>query len=126
MSAQRIDIELSTRPARSALALALRALVLLFTVIFGLIPFVLGIITQGVLRKRIPAYIVVPLGVAVFFVFWRLTGSLQWRIGNDDPVWLTLVFNLFIFVAFFSSGAVFIREWLPRRFSPASAPPAPQ
>jgi len=92
------------------------------TILFGLIPFVFGVIAQGVIPRSIPPYVVGPLASVLFFVLWRLTGRLSFVIGTGVPVWPSVAASLVLFVAFFASGAVWLRELLPRRFS---TPPSP-
>jgi len=87
------------------------------TILFGLIPFVLGAIAQGAAPRRIPPYLVAPLAVALFFALWRLTGRLSVIVGTGIPVWPSVVLSLVLFAAFFASGAATLRELLPRRFS---------
>ena len=87
------------------------------TILFGLIPFVLGVIAQGVAPRRIPPYLVAPLAIALFFALWRLTGRLSVIVGTGIPVWPSVVLSLVLFAAFFASGAATLRELLPRRFS---------
>ncbi len=87
------------------------------TILFGLIPFVLGAIAQGAAPRRIPPYLVAPLAVALFFALWHLTGRLSVIVGTGVPVWPSVVLSLVLFAAFFASGAATLRELLPRRFS---------
>jgi|SoiMethySBSTD1v2_1073268.scaffolds.fasta_scaffold454448_2 hypothetical protein len=124
MSSQQFNLPAEAQPKRSAFATILRCfgfvVCAVVTILFGLVPFVLGVVAQGISPRRIPAYVVGPLGVVLFFALWRLTGWLSFTIGTGIPVWPSVVVSLVLFVPFFASGAALLRELLPRRFLPVS------
>jgi hypothetical protein len=110
-----------TQPKRSRFSTVLRCFGLfvfaVLTVLFGLIPFVLGLVLQAIFPRRLPPFVVGPLAMILFFVLWNSTGWLSVTIGSVPPVWPSVLASLVLFVTFFASGAEFLRALLPRRYS---------
>lgn len=121
MSHQQVDAEAEVKRERTLTSVLLRGVGLLFavvlTVLFGLVPFLLGIVAQALSARRIPAFVVGPLAAAAFFALWHFTGWLSVSIGDGSLVWASAVLSLILFVAFFASGAALLRELFPRRFT---------
>lgn len=92
-----------------------------FTVLFGLVPSLLGLAAQALSPRPIPAFVAGPLAAAAFFALWYFTGWLSTTIGDGSMGWASMSISLILFVAFFASGAAFFRELLPRRSTTASA-----
>jgi len=94
------------------------------TVLFGLIPFLLGFMAQALSPRRIPAFVVGPLAAVAFFAIWHFTGWMPITVGEGKFVWASAFLSLILFVAFFASGTAFFRQVFPRRFA-LSSPVAP-
>jgi len=130
MSYQEVQTEPDAKRRRTLTSMLLRGAGFLFcavlTVLFGLIPFLLGVVAQALSPRRIPPYGVGPLAAATFFALWHFTGWLPITIGDGSIVWASVFLSLMLFVAFFGSGAAILRELLPRRFATVPASPTPQ
>ena len=130
MNSQQVNAEPEAKLNRTRISMLLRGVGLLvaavLTVLFGLVPFLLGFVAQAFSPRRIPAFLVGPLAAAAFFALWHFAGWLSFTIGDGSIVWASALISLILFVAFFASGAALLRELLPRRFTTASASSNPQ
>jgi hypothetical protein len=95
--------------------------------LIGTIPFVTGVAIQALWPRRIPAYIIGPLAVALFFTLRSVTDWIpRITVGEGGPAWPPMVLSLIIFVVCFSTGTTLLRDLLPRRFITPATLPNPQ
>lgn len=87
------------------------------TALFGLVPFVLGVLVQAAFPKRIPPFVIGLLATAAFFLLRYFTRwPLPITVGDGVPIWPSVLISLYVFLSFFASGAALIREFSPLRF----------
>src|SRR4051812_46838035 len=80
----------------------------LLTIVFGLVPFLLGGLLQAVLRRRIHPLLFGFIGTALFVAVWwskwyRIT------IGDGHVVWASMLLTFYVFLSFFAASGAFIR-----------------
>lgn len=97
--------------------LAAFILLSLVPMLFGAIPFLAGVVFQAIWPLRIPAVIIGPIAVALFFALRWAAGWLPLTVGGGGPEWSTIIFSLVLFALCFSAGAARLRELLPRRYA---------
>ena len=107
-----------TVPKRGARVLRWVGMVIgaLLTLLFGLVPFVLGVLIQAVLRRCLHPLLVGLIGAALFPAVWW-TGWYRITIGDGHVVWVSILVTLYLFFLFFAAGGAFLRSLLPNRFA---------
>ena len=95
----------------------------LFAVLFGFVPFVLGIAIQACVPRRVPPYVADLVAAAAFLAFWLIAGTVPFVVTRNDhfSLWQSAFVSWLVAVACFHVGATLLRSLWPRRFSSGAA-----
>ncbi len=107
----------------AVLRIAVLLLCSLLAVLFGIVPFALGIAIQACVPRRLPLYVADLVAAAALLAVWLFAGTVPFVITRNDhfSLWQSASVSWLVAVACFHVGDALLRSLWPRRFSSGAA-----